>query len=59
MAVSQPSGRGGRAPKGGTHVRTSVRDGRKYVNSDELIKREKVRKQMERLQEIFESSSAK
>lgn len=35
-------------------VRTSVSDGRKYVNSDELIKSKKTQKQIEKLQKIVE-----
>lgn len=38
-----------RTPRDGVRVRTSVPDGRKYVVSDELIRSEKAKKQMEQL----------
>ena len=38
-----------KTPRDGVRVRTSAHDGRKYVDSDELIRSKKARKQMEQL----------
>lgn len=38
---------------GGWKVYTSVHDGRKYVKSDEVIKSERARAQMERLRAVI------
>lgn len=44
-------------PRGGVHVRTSIPDGRKYVNSDERIRSKKAKRQMRQLRKIIERNS--
>ena len=47
------SSRSEKTPRDGVRVRTSVPDGRKYVDSNELIRSKKARKQMDQLREII------
>lgn len=43
----------GKTPRDGVRVRTSVPDGRKYVDSGELIRSKKAKKQMSQLRKII------
>lgn len=46
-----------KTPRDGVRVRTSVPDGRKYVNSDERIRSKKAKRQMGKLRKIIERDS--
>lgn len=59
MTESRQHGRSERGSgKEPSYVRTSVRDGRKYVDSNELLRTKKARAQIKQLQEMFGSERA-
>ena len=55
-AVNRLFGKRSKTPREEPHVRTSVSDGRKYIEPDEFIRLKKVQEQMRELDEVFRRS---